>query len=91
MIQEFIEGFDYTMFAEDTKTQSSVIHRLLIVGEAAKRLSTETRKTFPEIPWQEIAGMRDRLIHSYHEVDLEEVWGTARSDIPHLLDQLTSD
>lgn len=65
-----------------------MIHRLLIIGEAAKRLSPKGRSHHPGVPWREIAGMRDRLIHGYHEVDLQEVWDTVKRDVPWLLLEL---
>lgn len=85
LVIEFITGMDRDAFLHDKKTQSAVLHQLLVLGEAAKRLSMEFRAGHPEIPWLLIAGMRDKLIHEYDEVDLEEVWKTARRDIPDLL------
>lgn len=72
-------------FCEDLKTQSSVLHQLLILGEAVKRLSASFRAEHPEIPWKAFAGMRDRLIHGYDMVDLEEVWRTLENDLPPLI------
>jgi uncharacterized protein with HEPN domain len=57
----------------------------LIVGEAAKRLSGPFRARHPGVPWRLVAGMRDRLIHQYDAVDLDEVWATVRRDLPGLL------
>jgi uncharacterized protein with HEPN domain len=56
-----------------SKTQSAVLHQLLVIGEAVKRLSQDFRRDHPEIPFALIAGMRDKLIHEYDDVDLEEV------------------
>lgn len=72
-------------FLEDLKTQSAVVHQLLIIGEAVKRLSSGFRASHPAVPWQMIAGMRDKLIHAYDQVDLREVWRTVREDIPQLI------
>ncbi len=84
-IAEFIRGLDRAAFLADPKTRSATLHQLLIVGEATKRLSPEFRDRHPEIPWSEMAGMRDVLIHGYHQVDLEEVWKAASVDIPDVL------
>jgi uncharacterized protein with HEPN domain len=84
-IIEFKGDLDKTSFLRDLKTQSAVLHQLMVVGEAVKRLSLETRQAAPEVPWSLIAGMRDNLIHGYDDVDLEEVWKTSERDIPHLM------
>ena len=75
-------------FGADRKTQSAVLHQLMVIGEAVKRLSPEFRERHGGIPWSAIAGMRDHLIHGYDLVDLEEVWKTATADVPSLLTAL---
>lgn len=85
LILEFTEGLDRESFLGDAKTQSAVLHQLLILGEAVKRLSLEFRGKHPEVPWALVAGMRDVLIHEYNEVDLEEVWRATKRDVPDLL------
>lgn len=83
-ILEFSRGFDLNAFFADTRTQSAILHQLMIIGEAVKRLSPEFRLQHPEIRWTPMAGMRDVLIHAYDTVDLEEVWQTVVNDIPAL-------
>ena len=75
-------------FDADLKTQSAVLHQLMVIGEAVKRLSPEFRERHGSIPWSAIAGMRDHLIHGYDLVDLKEVWKTATADVPSLLTAL---
>lgn len=82
---EFKGLADKAAFLADAKTQSAVLHQLLILGEAVKRLSQEFRIAHPEIPWKAIAGTRDQLIHFYEGVDLDEVWKMVASDLPELI------
>lgn len=65
-------------------------HVLEIVGEAAGRLSTRFREENPAIPWAEIRGMRNRMIHRYDDIDVDIVWETVTRDIPRLIPQLES-
>ena len=74
----------------DTKSQDSVIRRLEIIGEAARRISEETRKAYPNLPWREMIGMRNFLIHDYDDVDIHIVWKTVKKDLPDLLDKMKS-
>ena len=85
LVKLFVDGLTMEAFQVDLKTQSAVLHQLLIIGEAVKRLSLEFRNENPNVPWKLITGMRDHLIHAYDTVDLEEVWSTATVDIPALL------
>jgi uncharacterized protein with HEPN domain len=82
---EFKGSADKAAFLADAKTQSAVLHQLLVIGEAVKRLSPEFRAAHPELPWRLIAGTRDKLIHFYEGVDLEEVWKMVTSDLPELI------
>ncbi|RFP54104.1 MAG: DUF86 domain-containing protein [Limnothrix sp. CACIAM 69d] len=89
-IIEFVQGLDRSSFLADEKTQSAVIFQLLIIGEATKRLSREFREESQQVPWGLMAGMRDKLIHDYDDIDSEEVWKTASHDIPNLLSLIES-
>ena len=88
LVVAFTRGVTKTSFLDDLKTQSAVLHQLLVIGEAVKRLSREFRARHAAIPWPLIAGMRDHLIHAYDAVDLDEVWKTATRDVPELLDKI---
>jgi len=82
---EFTGTATKSEFLDDAKTQSAVLHQLLIIGEAVKRLSPEFRSAHPQVPWKLIAGTRDKLIHFYEGVDLDEVWKMLTSDLPELI------
>ena len=69
LVLEFTEGMDKAAFLDDIKTQSSVLHQLMVLGKAVKRLSDDFRALHPEIPWTLMAGMRDKLIHAYDIVE----------------------
>ena len=69
----------------DIQCQDAVIRRLEIIGEAARRISDETRADYPNIPWREIIGMRNIVIHEYDDIDLDTVFKTAKKDLPSLI------
>jgi len=83
-IQQFISGMEYDTFKGDEKTLYAVIRALEIIGEAVKHIPDEIRGNSPEIPWKEMAGMRDVLIHDYFGVDVETVWVTASEKVPQI-------
>lgn len=84
-IKSYTESLDYSSFAGDFKTQDAVVRNLEIIGEAAKSLSDEIKKNYPEIPWRNISGTRDKLIHDYFGVNIDIVWNIAKKEIPNLL------
>jgi uncharacterized protein with HEPN domain len=75
-------GFD--VFMQDRMQQDAVIRKLEIIGEATKQLSAGLRNAKPNVPWREIAGMRDKMIHEYFGVNLEMVWGVVEQNLPQL-------
>ena len=82
-IEQYTEDGE-TSFSNDPKTQDAVIRNLEIIGEAVKRLSEDTRKVVPKIPWRQFAGLRDILIHQYDGTHFSEVWLTVENDLPIL-------
>ncbi|MCG0278354.1 MAG: DUF86 domain-containing protein [Thermanaeromonas sp.] len=88
LISEWVADVKKDDFFADVMLQEAVIRRLEVIGEAAKNISQKLKEKYPDIPWKEIAGMRDVLIHEYFGVDLEEVWETVTRDIPELMRQL---
>ena len=75
-------------FLKDSQCQDAVIRRLEIIGEAARRISPETRARLPQLPWEAMIGMRNILIHEYDDVDLMIVWDTVQKDLPRLVANL---
>jgi uncharacterized protein with HEPN domain len=71
-------------FMADRKTQDAVVRNLEIIGEAVKRLSPDLTGTHADVPWRQIAGMRDKLIHDYFGVDLDLVWVVVEQELPSL-------
>ena len=87
-IGTYVTGMVYESFAADTKTQDAVIRNLEILGEAAKNLSEQLRSEHPGVPWKNMAGARDRLIHHYFGVNLDIVWQIITSELPQVASQL---
>jgi len=87
-IARFISDSDQNAFLCDEREQWAVVSQLMLIGEAAKRLSDDSRGQHPLIPWPQIMGMRNRLIHQYDKIDWPLVWMTASRDIPKLLESL---
>lgn len=83
-IEEYLQGIDYDRFMSNRMVQDAVIRRIEVIGEATKNLSLEIRRKYDDVPWQKIAGMRNRLIHGYFGVDLDAVWDTATRDVASL-------
>ena len=84
-IQDFVSGMSRDLFISDIKTYFAVVRALEVIGEAAKQVPNEIRERHPDVPWKQMAGMRDRLIHGYFGIDADIVWETATKLIPELL------
>jgi len=83
--QKFVSGIDWEGFNKNELVQHAVMRPLEIIGEAARLVSQETKDAHPEIPWLDMIGMRNRLIHKYFRVNLETVWKTIQNDIGTLI------
>jgi uncharacterized protein with HEPN domain len=80
---------DWDKFYEDVQCQDAVVRRIEIIGEAARRVSQETRDKYPQIPWREMTSMRNLVIHQYDVVDINQVWDTAQNKLPSLIEELS--
>jgi uncharacterized protein with HEPN domain len=83
--RRFLEDLTWEEFVDSELHQDAVMRPLAIIGEAARQVSQETRDAHPELPWPQMAGMRNRLIHEYFRVDLATVWETVKNDLPPLI------
>ena len=83
-IESYMQGVSEEAFQANPLVQDGVIRQLGIIGEAVRQLSRSVRERYPNVAWQDIAGMRNKLIHNYLGVDLEIVWQTVKEDLPEL-------
>ena len=83
-IEQYVEDLDIKTFIETRLIQDGVIRQLEIIGEATKNVSPTTKNKAPHIPWRDMAGMRDVLIHQYFGVDISAVWDTVKQELPGL-------
>ncbi len=86
LVRSYMEGVSLDELLADIQLQDSVIRRIEVIGEAAGRISPQFQEAHPEIPWQAMIGMRNRMIHGYDDIDFDIVWNTTQQSIPHLLE-----
>ena len=87
-VLECTRGLSRSDLDRNHQLLSACCYQIAVIGEAVKRLSVATRGKQPEVSWKDIAGMRDRLIHGYDSVDIDELWKTSTEDMPVLLEQV---
>ncbi|MBA3019382.1 MAG: DUF86 domain-containing protein [Desulfobacteraceae bacterium] len=87
---KYAEGISFDEFVEDGKTVRAIIRSIEVIGEAASKISIEFREEHPDVPWQKIIGMRNRLIHVYFDIDYNVIWQTVKENLPPLIEQLQS-
>ena len=84
LLRRYTEGMDFESFRMNVEKQDSVVRRLEIIGEAVKGIPSDVRVAYPEVPWRDIAGARDVLVHEYFRVDLAMAWNMVQKDLPAL-------
>ena len=82
---DFAAGLDFAQFKRNPLHQKAILKTIEIIGEAAGRISQETREAHPDIPWPKIIAMRNHLVHAYFEINLRRVWETVQNDVPRLI------
>lgn len=88
-IEQYIRGKTEGEFLDDYEKQDAIMKRLEVIGEATKNIPKKVKEKHPEIPWKQMSGMRDVLIHEYFGVVMKRVWDTAKNDIPKLKKQIS--
>ena len=83
-IEMFVEGLSEDEFMKDMKSKYAVVRAIEIIGEAIKNMPASYRNENPDIPWKDIAGMRDKLMHHYFGIDYKKVWKVIEKDLPEL-------
>lgn len=89
LILQFAQELNRDQLELDILRQSAILYQIAIMGEATKRLSREFRQQHPEVPWDDVAGMRDIIAHQYDRLDLNIVWQVIQRNIPELLSMIT--
>jgi uncharacterized protein with HEPN domain len=87
-IGQYTSGMSYQEFLQDSRTQDAVVRNLEVLGEAARRIPPDIQERYPEIPWAQLVGLRNRLIHGYFLVDYGIVWEIVQDELPQLRREL---
>ena len=87
-IVRYVQNRSEADFRADPSFQDSVLHCFLIMGEAASQISTNTQERYPQLPWRQMIGIRNHIVHGYTKLDLGIVWRSAQEDVPGLIESL---
>jgi len=82
---EFVKGTSYDQFVENRKDINATTHSILQIGELSKKIEPDTKMTYKQIPWKEMAGARDRIVHDYDGINLRLIWDIIENDLPELI------
>ncbi len=83
-INNYLNGFDFEKFSKNNLVFDGVVRELEIIGEAANKISDEFQEAHQEIPWRQMTGIRNMLIHEYFDIDQKIIWDTCQKDLPEL-------
>jgi len=86
----YARGLSFDRFTQSSMVQDAILRNLQVIGETTKKLSPELRSRYRSVPWREMAGLRDRIVHEYFGIDDEIVWDVVQNDLPRLLEIITS-
>jgi uncharacterized protein with HEPN domain len=86
---DYVAGKSWDEFYEDMQCQDAVLRRIEIIGEAARHISPQVQKKYPQIPWRDLAVLRNLVIHQYDAVDIKQVWDTTQNRLPSLVNELS--
>ena len=84
----FADGKTRADLESDRMLANALVECLRVAGEAARQVSSETRQEYPDIPWRDVIGMRNQLVHEYFKIDYDVVWQTVKEDLPSLVEAL---
>jgi uncharacterized protein with HEPN domain len=87
-VLQFAKGVDWDRFSRDELVQNAIMRQIQIIGEAARSVSAEYQNDHAHVPWRDIIGMRNRLVHEYFQILPRRVWDVVKKDIPDLIDVL---
>ena len=85
----YVAGKSWDEFYEDMQCQDAVLRRVEIIGEAARHVSPQTQKKYPQIPWRDLTVLRNLVIHQYDAVDINQVWDTVQNKLPSLVEEIS--
>jgi uncharacterized protein with HEPN domain len=86
---DYVTGKSWDVFYEDMQCQDAVLRRIEIIGEAARHISPQFQKRHPQIPWRDLAVLRNLVIHQYDAVDINQVWDTVQNKLPLLVEEIS--
>jgi uncharacterized protein with HEPN domain len=83
--QHFVAGMTYDQFCADPKLLKAIMWNLMMIGEATRHISADIESAFPEVPWAQMRGIRNHIVHGYDQIDSEIVWKVVQDELPSLV------